>query len=205
MVEISNDGWMSIKQGEEMRRHMSKVRSYYWLTAMVVMTSIAYTSRSLYADTFEVTLDGISYWHESQQNMNIDLEIQPGDTVRWIWVGGFHNVVSGFPETKDTGDLFFSGPPTDVHGTIFEFTFLEPGKYGYHCHPHEEFGMISYVTVVFIPLCPWDLDSSGSVGTSDLLALLAQWGTSGPADFDDNGIVGTSDLLILLTNWGPCP
>jgi len=52
--------------------------------------------------------------------------------------------------------------------------------------------------------CPWDLDGSGSVGTSDLLALLAQWGTDGPADFDESGSVGTSDLLALLANWGPC-
>lgn len=52
--------------------------------------------------------------------------------------------------------------------------------------------------------CPWDLDGSGSVGTSDLLALFAQWGTDGPADFDRSGAVGTADLLILFANWGPC-
>jgi hypothetical protein len=57
------------------------------------------------------------------------------------------------------------------------------------------------------PPCPWDLDASGAVGTSDLLALLAAWGTdpSGPPDFDGDGNVGTSDLLELLGNWGPCP
>ena len=53
--------------------------------------------------------------------------------------------------------------------------------------------------------CPWDLDDSGSVGTNDLLALFAQWGTAGSADFDESGAVGTSDLLILFANWGPCP
>ncbi len=53
--------------------------------------------------------------------------------------------------------------------------------------------------------CPWDLDGSGSVGTGDLLALFAQWGTDGPADFDESGTVGTGDLLILFANWGPCP
>ncbi len=52
--------------------------------------------------------------------------------------------------------------------------------------------------------CPWDLDSSGAVGTGDLLALFAQWGTNGPADFDESGAVGTGDLLILFANWGPC-
>ena len=53
--------------------------------------------------------------------------------------------------------------------------------------------------------CPWDLDNSGSVGTGDLLALFAQWGTAGPADFDESGAVDTADLLILFANWGPCP
>ena len=53
-------------------------------------------------------------------------------------------------------------------------------------------------------ICPWDLDDNGSVGTSDLLELFAQWGTSGPADFDESGFVDTSDLLILFANWGPC-
>ena len=56
-------------------------------------------------------------------------------------------------------------------------------------------------------MCPWDLDASGSVGITDLLALLAAWGTDpgGPPDFDGDGTVGIVDLLALLTNWGPCP
>lgn len=54
------------------------------------------------------------------------------------------------------------------------------------------------------PACPWDLDNSGSVGASDLIALFAQWGTTGSADFNSDGIVNTADLLILFANWGPC-
>ncbi|MEE8153532.1 MAG: integrin alpha [Phycisphaerales bacterium] len=55
--------------------------------------------------------------------------------------------------------------------------------------------------------CPWDLDGSGSVGASDLLALLVSWGPCKgcPADFNGDGNVGASDLLALLANWGPCP
>ncbi|MEE8156236.1 MAG: FG-GAP repeat protein [Phycisphaerales bacterium] len=55
--------------------------------------------------------------------------------------------------------------------------------------------------------CPHDLDADGSVGASDLLALLVSWGPCKgcPADFDDSGTVGASDLLALLANWGPCP
>ena len=29
--------------------------------------------------------------------------------------------------------------------------------------------------------------------------------SGGDPDFDGNGTVGTSDLLELLGNWGPCP
>lgn len=52
--------------------------------------------------------------------------------------------------------------------------------------------------------CDSDLDGNGSVGTSDLLMLLSNWGPCDecPSDLDGNGAVGTSDLLILLSNWG---
>ena len=55
--------------------------------------------------------------------------------------------------------------------------------------------------------CPWDLDSSGVVGSSDLLALLIAWGPNPghPADFNGDDNVGSADLLALLINWGPCP
>ena len=55
--------------------------------------------------------------------------------------------------------------------------------------------------------CVADLDEDGTVGASDLLALLASWGPCKgcPADLDGNGSVGASDLLALLANWGPCP
>jgi hypothetical protein len=55
--------------------------------------------------------------------------------------------------------------------------------------------------------CPGDADGDNSVGTSDLLVVLANWGqaTAGGAadgDFDGSGTVGTSDLLVLLAAWG---
>ncbi|MEE8156256.1 MAG: hypothetical protein V3T53_14985 [Phycisphaerales bacterium] len=54
--------------------------------------------------------------------------------------------------------------------------------------------------------CFGDVDGNGNVGASDLLALLAAWGTDpgGPPDLDGDGNVGASDLLALLNSWGPC-
>ncbi len=53
-----------------------------------------------------------------------------------------------------------------------------------------------------------DVDGDGSVGITDLLALLAAWGpcpvppAGCPADIDGDGIVGITDLLSLLGHWG---
>ena len=54
--------------------------------------------------------------------------------------------------------------------------------------------------------CPADLDGSGAVDVSDLLALLAAWGAcpACPEDLDDDGAVGVTDLLELLGVWGSC-
>ncbi len=66
--------------------------------------------------------------------------------------------------------------------------------------------VVGQVTVTSLK-CPWDLDDSGDVGVTDLLAVLALWGTAsaGPPDFDGDGVVGVTDLLELLGRWGPCP
>ena len=62
-------------------------------------------------------------------------------------------------------------------------------------------------TLAIVLDCPGDLDGSGDVGITDLLGLLAAWGTNpgGPPDFDGDGNVGITDLLEMLANWGPCP
>ncbi|MEE8153654.1 MAG: hypothetical protein V3T53_01700 [Phycisphaerales bacterium] len=44
-------------------------------------------------------------------------------------------------------------------------------------------------------------------GTAGIVLLFVVWGTDPgrPPDSDRDGSVGTSDLLALLANWGPCP
>jgi hypothetical protein len=53
--------------------------------------------------------------------------------------------------------------------------------------------------------CLGDLNSDGEVSVSDLLSIIAAWGTDDEnADIDGNGIVAVSDLLIAIGNWGTC-
>ena len=47
----------------------------------------------------------------------------------------------------------------------------------------------------------------GKLGTVGLLKNPPSYANCDdcPADFDNNGTVGATDLLALLVNWGPCP
>jgi plastocyanin len=63
------------------------------------------------------------------------LEIDPGDTIMWMWVEGTHSVRSAAlnatnqPSCNPNG-LFDSGVKSS--GT-FSYTFTMPGRYGFHC------------------------------------------------------------------------
>ncbi len=139
------------------------------------------------------------------------LEIDPGDTVRWIWESPGHNVVSGPPNMPD--GAFDSGDP-EPDGTVFEVEFDQDfldanprpgGNYDYYCAPHVGFGMIATIDVV-LP-CSADFNGDGAVNAADLAQLLGSWGPCPccPADLDGDGDVGAFDLAQLLGSWGPCP
>ncbi|MBQ72815.1 MAG: hypothetical protein CMJ67_07900, partial [Planctomycetaceae bacterium] len=56
------------------------------------------------------------------------------------------------------------------------------------------------------PLCPADLDGSGTVDGADLGFMLGAWGTDdAAADLDGSGIVDGGDLGLMLGAWGACP
>jgi hypothetical protein len=64
------------------------------------------------------------------------------------------------------------------------------------------------------PTCFGDINQSGSVNVSDLLAVIGAWGScvnpnDCPADIapppNGNDIVNVSDLLAVVGAWGPCP
>jgi len=53
-------------------------------------------------------------------------------------------------------------------------------------------------------ICDSDINNDGTVNTTDLLRVIAQWDTSGTADVNDDGIVDVTDVLIVIDDWGPC-
>nr|MBC8202193.1 multicopper oxidase domain-containing protein [Planctomycetota bacterium] len=79
-----------------------------------------------------------------------------------------------------------------------------PGLFVYHCHnlPHEDMGMMRNFAVSE-PTCPADLTHDGMVNVSDLLEIIANWGTPfGDISGDDKTDV--SDILVAIDGWGAC-
>ncbi len=72
----------------------------------------------------------------------VQLEIEVGDTVRWVWQVGLHNVESGFHGAYDGN--FSSGPPQaapNEFAVTFDQAYLdanpmEGGVYPYYCITH---------------------------------------------------------------------
>ena len=73
------------------------------------------------------------------------VRIKSGQAVKWTWVAGFHNVVSGATCTPD--GKFSSGAKTVGPGSTYEHTFDKPGTYSYYCDPHCGIGMTGKVIV----------------------------------------------------------
>jgi hypothetical protein len=64
-----------------------------------------------------------------------------------------------------------------------------------------------FLDAPLVAACPADIDGSGGVDVSDLLAVLSVWGACGGCaeDVDGDGDVGVNDLLAVLAAWGSCP
>ena len=65
---------------------------------------------------------------------------------------------------------------------------------------------IYFNTTEVVVDCPADIDGDGSVAVNDLLAIIAEWGSSTEPtlDLDGSGIVDVGDLLVIIGAWGPC-
>jgi len=77
-----------------------------------------------------------------------EFTITTGETVRWVWRGGGHNIkVASAPSGAD-----WSGTPggefdTFGDGHIYSYTFEVAGRYEYYCAPHRSLGMKGGFTV----------------------------------------------------------
>lgn len=82
--------------------------------------------------------------------------INVGDTIRWVWVGNNHNVVSGTvtagvgtPDNKFCNQMNqnCAAAPVMNTGNTYSFTFTTKGAYPYFCRPHAGAGMTGTITV----------------------------------------------------------
>jgi plastocyanin len=73
-------------------------------------------------------------------------EIGTGDTVRWEWENGGHNVKA---DTTPDGSDWSGTPGSDLYssGHTYSYTFETPGEYSYYCDPHRGSGMTGSFTV----------------------------------------------------------
>ena len=54
-------------------------------------------------------------------------------------------------------------------------------------------------------ICESDVNGDGVTNVTDLLLIVAAWGSNdADADIDGDGTVGVSDLLIVIDGWGDC-
>jgi len=54
-----------------------------------------------------------------------------------------------------------------------------------------------------VATCTGDVDGSGGVDITDLLLIVAAWGSDDPdADINGSGLVDVVDLLLVIENWG---
>ncbi len=118
--------------------------------------------------------------------------------------GGFGQFRDNFSVTYLGGtlgslDILDAAGTYDFDGlTVFHWT-VDDG-------PFEPLGLVvESLTIVAAAPCA-DVDGDGAVGITDLLSLLAAWGSCPgcPQDLDGDGTVGITDLLDLLAAWGPC-
>jgi len=125
-----------------------------------LVAALAFTLPGLAQNTHTVQVAPSGFSFEPQ-----DLNINVGDTVLWVWNGAAaHNVNS------DDG-AFFSGLPTVAPNTFsvtFDNTFLAANPvagdfYGYHCQPHQLFGMVGSIQVLPARVLTSTL-AAGSVG-----------------------------------------
>lgn len=150
----------------------------------------------------QITTQGSGSQQDTVQQAQASADGEIFSVISWGTQDNAHPEVQIFDRDLNLiGEIDTPGSPFGLDMSS-DGQFVVVGSKSVHANTSGN-GSNTYAYQVFAA-CVGDLDGNGSVGTTDLLDLLSQWGTSGTADFDGSGDVGTADLLILLANWGPC-
>lgn len=172
------------------------------MTRFLLPLLFASFATSAAADTIVVNQFGLSFDPP-------DITIAVGDTVRWQWNNGNHDVSEGDDLVLNGNEAFF-GLLTSA-STSFEFTFdsaflaANPrpgGIYSYFCSPHTAFGMVGTVTVTEEPGTPF-CDCTGAAPCSNQGAVGAGCANSAGPGAVLRGAGSTSaaaDDLVLTTS-----
>jgi plastocyanin len=75
---------------------------------------------------------------------NLKLTAKVGDSAKFTWAGGFHNVKT--QKAPAGAKKVDTGAPIDKHAPL-SYTFTKPGTYVLYCAPHRALGMIVTITV----------------------------------------------------------
>ena len=75
----------------------------------------------------------IDPWQQGGSAANFNFTIQQGDTVRWVWGNGSHDVASDDPDAPaDFGNGMLINQP----GFVYEYTFTDVAVIEVKCTPH---------------------------------------------------------------------
>jgi plastocyanin len=98
------------------------------------------------AASCEVTADHIIEARPDNSFTPADITINPGELVRWVNMGGFHNVNGDKGTFPDNPESFGNGGASADMWT-YDFTFFNEGVYEYQCDPHSGLGMKGTIQV----------------------------------------------------------
>jgi len=112
---------------------MARRRRIGGVAALAALLTVFVFAAPAWAETKTVNLTADNTYSPAAVTIN------EGDTVQFVWQGGFHDVVFA--------DGASSGSPTGDVGTTYSRTFTAAGSYAYICTVHEALGMKGTVTV----------------------------------------------------------
>ena len=118
------------------------MKKYTYLLAVLILTSgIAFTTPS-FATKHVVTVGNFFF-------SPVSLNVNVGDTVRWVWSAGGHTTTST-PGAIPAGAASWDAP-INSSNTSFEYKVTVAGSYDYVCTPHAPGMAGSFTAVGFTP------------------------------------------------------